>query len=202
MIRKLKGIIDTIFEDSVIIDVAGVGYHAFCSANTLRSLQGEGKPASLHIETHVREDHIHLYGFANTEEHKAFNTLQKVSGVGAKMALSVLSALTPVQLSHAIAADDKAAFRSANGVGPKLAARITTELKDKFSISGDVSNFASSTQSGKTENNEASDAISALVNLGYNRSDAYIVVNKLIAGNDNMDVSELIRQGLKELGKK
>src|SRR4051812_7571934 len=112
MIRKLKGIIDSIDTNSVILDVGGVGYGAFCSANTLRTLPGKGEAATLFIETHVREDHIHLYGFAKVEEQEAFLLLNKVNGVGSKMALNVLSVLSPAQLTTAIAAQDKGVFKS------------------------------------------------------------------------------------------
>lgn len=202
MIRKLKGIIDTIDTNSVIIDVGGVGYNAYCSATTLRQLPNKGEAATLHIETHVREDHIHLYGFATVEEKQAFLQLNKVNGVGSKMALAVLSTLSPNQLATAIASQDKAVFKSVSGVGPKLAERIIVELKDKFSISGNADNFASAPASAPVANNDVADAIAALVSLGYSRSDAYTVINKISAQNDNMPVDALIRAGLKELGTK
>lgn len=200
MIRKLKGTIDTIETNSVIIDVGGVGYNAFCSSNTLRNLPQKGEAATIFIETQVREDHIHLYGFANIEEKQAFTQLVKVNGVGSKMALSVLSALTPSQLTTAIAAQDKGIFRSVSGVGPKIAERIITELKDKFSITGNVDNFAQTASATPSLNNDIADAIAALVSLGYSRSDAYTVINKISVQNDNMPVDLLIRAGLKELG--
>ena len=201
MIHKLKGIIDSVDTNSVIIDVSGVGYGAFCSSNTLRNLQ-KGEAASLFIETHVREDHIHLYGFASFEDKQAFNTLVKVNGVGSKMALNVLSSFSPTQLATAIAAQDKGAFKAVSGVGPKIAERIITELKDKFSIGGNVDNFISAAPAATAASNDVSDAISALVSLGYSRSDAYTVINKISAQNDNMPVDALIRAGLKELGSK
>jgi Holliday junction DNA helicase RuvA len=202
MIRKLKGIIDTIDTNSVIIDVGGVGYHAFCSGHTLRQIPQQGEALTLHIETHVREDHIHLYGFASIDEKQAFNLLLKVNGVGSKMALSVLSVFSPSQLATAIAAQDKSAFKAVSGVGTKIAERIVAELKDKFSSSGSVDNFAMPSTSSHAQNNDINDAISALVNLGYSRSDAYSVINKISAQNDNMPVDALIRAGLKELSGK
>ena len=102
MIKKLKGIIDSVDTHSIILDVGGVGYGAFCSSNTLRNLPQKGEAATLFIETHVREDHIHLYGFSSLEEKQAFVLLQKVNGVGSKMALAILSALTPASLTTAI----------------------------------------------------------------------------------------------------
>ena len=202
MIRKLKGIIDTIDTNSVIMDVGGVGYNAFCSSNTLRQLPQKGEAATLHIETHVREDHIHLYGFASVEEKQAFNLLLKVNGVGSKMALNVLSCFSPAQLATAIAAQDKGAFKAVSGVGTKIAERIVAELKDKFSISGGTDNFIPQASAAAVASNDVADAISALVSLGYSRSDAYTVINKISAQNDNMPVDALIRAGLKELGGK
>lgn len=200
MIRKLRGIVDTIDTNSVILDVGGVGYNAYCSANTLRLLPQKGEVTTLFIETHVREDHIHLYGFASVEERQAFLLLNKVNGIGSKMALSVLSALSPAQLATAIASQDKGVFKGVSGVGPKIAERIIVELKDKFSIGGDMDSFAATNTGAPAANNDVSDAIAALVSLGYSRSDAYTVINKISAQNDNMPVDALIRAGLKELG--
>lgn len=209
MLGKLKGIIDTLEEDSLILDVGGAGYHVFASGNTLRHIGHVGEAATLFIETHVREDHIHLFGFATQEEKRAFLLLNKVNGVGAKMALAVLSIMSPSQLATAIAAQDAAAFKAVSGVGPKLAARIIAELKDKFSVIG-VESFAGSISTASTgapsaPANEAghsvSDAVSALVNLGYNRSDAYSAVMRIAGSDDELAVGELIRLGLKELGK-
>lgn len=203
MIGKLKGIIDTINEDSVIIDVGGVGYNAFCSGNTLRNLPKCGEAASLIIETHVREDHIHLYGFADENEKRAFLTLTKISGVGSKVALAILSVFTPQTLAKALAAQDKAAFTTVSGVGPKLATRIVSELKDKFSFAtSDISISSGSGSVNIPSNNDIADAIAALVGLGYSRSDSYSAVNKIAAQNDNAQIDILIREGLKELGSK
>ncbi len=209
MIGKLKGIIDSILEDALLIDVGGVCYHVFASGATLRQMPRAGEATTLFIETHVREDHIHLFGFATEAEKKAFLLLNKVSGVGAKMALSILSSATPSQLATAIAAGDNAPFRAASGVGPKLANRILVDLKDKFTLLVGDSSFSlgampssSSQASAANEagNNATGDAISALVNLGYNRSDAYTAVARVAAANEDAGVSELIRAGLKELG--
>lgn len=202
MIRKLKGKIDNIETDSLIIDVGGVGYGVFCSANTLRNLPSKGEAASLYIETHVREDHIHLFGFASADEQETFKTITKVSGVGVKVALAILSVLNPSQLANAIAAQDKSAFKAVSGVGPKLAERIITELKGKFEYaSPPTAVTTSSTNAVMEANNNINDAISALVNLGYGRSDAYNVITKIAAQNDNAPIDLLIRNGLKELGK-
>ncbi|MDA0781177.1 MAG: Holliday junction branch migration protein RuvA [Rickettsiales bacterium] len=202
MIKKLKGRIDTIDTDSVIIDVGGVGYGVFCSANTLRNLPAKGEAASLHIETHVREDHIHLFGFSTIDEQETFRTITKISGVGVKVALAILSVLSPAQLANAIAAKDKSAFKSVSGVGPKLAERIITELKGKFEYSSSPTIITGDYTNNIMESNKnINDAISALVNLGYGRSDAYNVITKIAAQNDNAPIDILIRDGLRELGK-
>ena len=189
MIAKLRGIIDTIGEDFCIVDVNGVGYLVFASAKTLGRLS-RGQEAALRIETVVREDSISLFGFYDAWEKEWFATLTKVQGVGAKVCLSILSALSPSQLSQAIAAQDKTSFTRANGVGPKLAARIVTELKDKIvtiPMSAETNDFAKGMDMDANEETAAyedrleacaedpnlmEDAISALVNLGYQRLEA------------------------------
>src|SRR5213082_4001628 len=131
MIGKLKGIIDSYGEDFIVLDVNGVGYLVHCSARTLQELPGTGQPATLSIETHVREDQIRLFGFLSDIEREWFRLLQTVQGVGAKVALSVLGTLPPSDLANAIALRDKTAVARTPGVGPKVAERIVTELKDK-----------------------------------------------------------------------
>jgi len=129
MIGKLTGIIDTIFDDRIIIDVGGVGYIAFCSKTSISQLGQQGEQTSILIETHVREDQITLFGFATREEKEWFLLLNKVNGVGPKMALNIVSSIDVNTLSIVIASADKAAFKPVSGVGPKLAERIITELK-------------------------------------------------------------------------
>src|SRR5471032_2042187 len=131
MIGKLKGIIDSYGEDNVILDVNGVGYLVHCSARTLQALPAAGEPVVLAIETHVREDQIRLFGFLHDGEREWFRLLQTVQGVGTKVALSILGTLTPADLASAIALRDKAMVARSPGVGPKVAERIVTELKDK-----------------------------------------------------------------------
>lgn len=220
MIAKLRGLIDTLGDDYCIIDVNGVGYLVFASSKTLSRLK-VGAPANILIETVVREDSISLFGFYDAWEKEWFLTLTKVQGVGAKVCLSILSALSPSQLSQAVAAQDKASFTRASGVGPKLAARIVTELKDKIvtvplaaatkaELAGEMTMDADlETESyeddiiAQTEDPSAmEDAISALVNLGYQRLEAYQAVNKAMLGNPNAGVSDLIRLALKEFDKK
>lgn len=207
LIARLKGLVDGVGDDWVIVDVNGVGYRAFCSGRTLSNMPGQGQMVSLQIETHIREDHFHLYGFIDQSELDWFKLLTTVQGVGAKVCLAILSALGPEQLVQAIAAQDKAAVTRANGVGPKLATRIVSELKDKvgaFSLGGaalsDVATNISSTT--PTTSGASDDAISALVNLGYSRSDAFTAVVKAkgVLGDD-ADVSALIRAGLQELSR-
>ena len=219
MIAKLRGIIDTIGEDFCIVDVNGVGYLVYASAKTLAKLN-RGVEASLRIETVVREDSISLFGFFDAWEKEWFLTLTKVQGVGAKVCLSILSALSPSQLSQAIAAQDKTSFTRANGVGPKLAARIVTELKDKIvtiPLSAETNDFAKGMDMDANEEtanyednivamaenpNLMEDAISALVNLGYQRLEAYRAVNKAMADGQAQDVSTVIRLALKEFANK
>ena len=219
MIAKLRGIIDTIGEDFCIVDVNGVGYLVFASAKTLGRL-ARGQEVALRIETVVREDSISLFGFYDAWEKEWFSTLTKVQGVGAKVCLSILSALSPNQLSQAIAAQDKTSFTRANGVGPKLAARIVTELKDKIvtiPLSAETNDFAKGMDMDANEETAAyedqlearaadpnlmEDAISALVNLGYQRLEAYRAVNKAMADGQAQDVSSVIRLALKEFANK
>lgn len=217
MIAKLKGIIDTIGEDYCIVDVNGVGYLVFASAKTLGKLINGGSAALL-VETIVREDSISLYGFFDAWEKEWFTTLTKVQGVGAKVCLNILSALSPSQLAQAISAQDKNSFTRANGVGPKLAARIVTELKDKI-VTVPITEFSKEMNMNPTEEtanyednvailntvedpSKMEDAISALVNLGYQRLEAYKAVNKAAMAAPDADVSALIKQALKEFAKK
>lgn len=218
MIGKLTGLVDTVEEDRCLLDVGGVGYLVFASAATLGRLQA-GQTAALLIETHVREDHIHLFGFADRGEREWFRLLSTVQGVGARVALAILSVLAPDQLATAVAAQDKAAVARANGVGPKLAGRIVTELKDKAGalvfhggVSGGVSGgvagsepsaggaAAATNGAGDALAQRAEDAISALVNLGYKRSEAFTAVaaaSRDLGGDASLDA--LIRGGLREL---
>jgi len=199
MIGKLTGLVDTREDDRVIIDVGGVGYVVFCSGRTLANLPTQGQPMALLIETHVREDHIHLYGFADRAEREWFRLLSTVQGVGARMALAILSVLPPDELARAIAAQDRSALTRASGVGPKLAGRIVAELKERagrvvfgpvVAASGD-----SAAASGPSE-----DAVSALVNLGYRRGEAFGAVAQAareLGADASLDA--LIKAGLKEL---
>ena len=202
MIGKLSGIIDTISTGSLILDVQGVGYQVNASARTLGKIGNKGDPASLLIDTHVREDAITLFGFADPAEQQWFRLLTSVQGVGAKVGLALLSACPPERLALAIAAQDKAVITQADGVGPKLAIRILTELKDKAAKldTGAGKSIKYQDIAGNANNNAGidQDAVSALINLGYARSDAYTaVMNARARANDNLQT--LIREALKEL---
>ncbi|OSQ27612.1 Holliday junction branch migration protein RuvA [Thalassospira sp. MCCC 1A03138] len=230
MIAKLCGIVDFIGEDSVIIDVNGVGYLVFASRRTLTMLPPKGGEAGLMIETHVREDHIHLYGFADNAEKQWFALLTTVQGVGAKVALALLSVLSPTDLLRAIAAQDTTALCRAPGIGPKVATRVVGELKDKAArinlgpVAAPAAPVASSAATSSKKSAKSvkpladvsidtadaapvvddgavlADAVSALVNLGYGRSEAFGAVGKAAqqAGEDKT-LDTLIRLGLKEL---
>jgi len=205
MIGKLKGVIDSYGEDFVIVDVHGVGYLVHCSARTLQHLPAPGEAVALSIETHVREDQIRLFGFAGDLEREWFRLLQTVQGVGTKVALAVLSTLKPAELASAIALRDKASVARTPGVGPKVAERIVTELKDKAPSFANI-DPAVVRLSGDIEERRApqpvSDAVSALVNLGYGQPQAAaaIAAAQREAG-EGAETRTLIRLGLKELGK-
>ena len=204
MIGKLTGLVDSVASDSAIIDVNGVGYVVHASGKTLARLGAKGSGVSLLIDTHVREDAISLFGFAEGVERDWFRALLNIQGVGAKVALSILSVLAPDELARAIAAQDKAAVARANGVGPKLAQRVVSEMKDKAggiglgaaALQGDVA--ASAPANGA--DGPLNDAVSALVNLGYRRAEAYTAVAKVMQKQGaHVGLNELIVHGLKEL---
>ncbi|WP_315783564.1 Holliday junction branch migration protein RuvA [Bradyrhizobium sp. SZCCHNPS1003] len=205
MIGKLKGLIDSYAEDFVILDVGGVGYQVHCSARTLQALPSPGEAATLSIETYVREDQIKLFGFRSDVEREWFRLLQTVQGVGAKVALAVLGTLPPADLANAIALRDKAAVARTPGVGPKVAERIVTELKDKAPAFADVDPGVVRL-SGAIEEQRApqpiADAISALINLGYGQPQAAAAIAAASrAAGDKAETAQLIRLGLKELAK-
>jgi Holliday junction DNA helicase RuvA len=203
VIGKLKGIVDSIGEEVAIIDVHGVGYVVSCSSRTLQALPREGEAVELSIETHVREDAIRLFGFMSEAERDWFRLLQSVQGVGSKVALAILGVLPSRDLASAIALQDKAAVGRASGVGPKLAARIVAELKDKAprysAVPAGAAQLASEEDAGAAPKAQR-DAISALVNLGYGRPQAATAVAAAAAtlGAD-AEAAALIRRGLKEL---
>jgi Holliday junction DNA helicase RuvA len=205
MIGKLKGIIDDYGEDCIVLDVNGVGYLVHCSPRTLQELPAIGQPATLAIETYVREDQIRLFGFLTEIEREWFRLLQTVQGVGAKVALAVLGTLKPGDLASAIAMRDKAMVARTPGVGPKVAERIVTELKDKAPAYSGV-DPAVIRLSAAVEDRRApqpvADAVSALVNLGYGQPQAAAAIAAAArSAGEGADAARLIRLGLKELSK-
>ncbi|MGJ0508546.1 MAG: Holliday junction branch migration protein RuvA [Methylocystis sp.] len=205
MIGKLKGLIDSYGEDFLILDVNGVGYVVHCSGRTLQRLPRPGEAAALAIETQVREDSIKLFGFASEAEREWFRLLQTVQGVGSKVALGILSILSTAELGTAIATQDKSMVARASGVGPKLAARIVAELKDKGPAFGAVDPVVAKLageDEGAGAPSAVRDAVSALVNLGYGRPQAAAAVAASVKVlGEGAETGALIRQGLKELAK-
>jgi len=204
MIGKLRGIVDSVGRDWVIVDVGGVGYEVSCPARTLSRMPAIGQPVALMIETYVREDAIKLFGFLSDAERSWFRLLQNVQGVGTKVALSVLGVLEPQEIANAIALQDKAQMGRAPGVGPKVAQRIVSELRDKapaLMVAGGMGMPAGG-QGVPGPMSAASDAMSALINLGYSAAEANAAVASVsVKLGTEAKAEELIRQGLKELAK-
>ncbi len=203
MIAKLMGLLDSICDGYIIVNVSGVGYRVFCSTRTIGNLSGINEAVSLYIETQVREDSIRLFGFSTPTEQQLFNTLNVVQGVGAKVALAILSSLSVQEIQMAVMTGDSKAFTRVSGVGPKLATRLVTELKGKMGAIGTneempVLGVASTNQ---TANRALDEAMSALVNLGYARTEAGVVVAQVLRENPDVGTGELIRLSLKEIGR-
>lgn len=204
MIAKLAGVVDQIEADAAVIDVNGIGYRAFCSTRTVSRLPSVGSPVRLLVETHVREDHIHLYGFTDTAERDWFRLLTTVQGVGARLALAILSALVPETLGLAILAQDKTALAQADGVGPRLAARIVTELRDK---AGGITGYggpqaAVMPSEPGIDSRATADAVAALENLGVGRTEALGAIAAAARRLGNEAAADvLIKASLKELAR-
>ena len=204
MIAELAGTLSQADSGAVVVDVGGVGYLVYCSAATQRALPSMGESVSLRIDTHVRQDHIHLYGFATRAERAWFRALQGVQGVGARVALAILSAIPSDLLAQAVAAQDAAPFTDATGVGPKLAKRIVAELKDRAPDAGlepARGQTPSANAGDERETTAARDAVSALVNLGFGRTEAFSAVASAFRARDGGDVADLVRGGLAELSR-
>jgi len=201
MIGKLTGIVDSIADDMVILDVGGVGYLVQCPASTLSRLSA-GAHVSLMIEMKVSEDAIRLYGFLAAEERAWFRLLQTVQNVGGKVALAVLSTLSPRDLQRALALGDKAMIGRAPGVGPKLALRIATELKDKApSMMMAAEDHAAAAVAHAPKGPEA-DAVSALIHLGYSDARAAEAVARAAqALGEHAAAGVLIREALKGMAR-
>ena len=205
MIGKLKGVVDSLGPDWVVLDVHGVGYLVSCSTRTLEALPRAGEAAVLFIETQMREDQIRLVGFVSEVEREWFRLLLTVQGVGSKVALSVLGTLKAADLASAVALQDKAMIARAPGVGPKVAARICAELKDKApALSGlDVGVARLQAELGeKVAPKPAAEAVSALVNLGYAQAQASAAIAfAMKEAGEGAETARLIRLGLKELAR-
>lgn len=205
MISQLTGRIASATSDEIILDVNGVGYQLFMSKAALGAMMGAvGQVTTLFIETHVREDHIHLFAFQTAEEKIWFKKLTNVSGVGARTAQAILSACPPQRLMGAIAAQDYKALTAAEGVGPKVAQRLVVELKDKLPAvsltSAPVVQIAAAKNAPQPESNVVEDAVSALANLGYDRTLAHQICMRIAYANDNdMAFDALFKAALKEL---
>ena len=196
MIARLRGLLDSTSLDTAVIDVGGVGYLVYASARTLGALGPAGGAVVLHIETQVREDAIQLFGFVAVEERDWFRLLLSVQGVGGRVALAILSVLTPSELQHAVAAKDTASVARANGVGPKLAARIVNELKDK---AGNLPVAPGTVAPLSSSRGAVADALSALANLGFRPLDASRAVAEAVAElGEDAEPGALIRVALKK----
>ena len=202
MIGRLRGTLDTLDEDRAVIDVGGVGYLVACPTRTLAALPRPGEAVDLLIETQVRAESITLYGFRTAAERSWFRLLQTVQGVGARVALAILSVLGPDELARAVAAQDKAALGRASGVGPRLAGRIASELKDRLTelpgaVGGPAPDAIAVMPGGP-----AGEAVSALVHLGYGRSEAHAAIAKAVGAlGAAAPLEALIRTGLQELAR-
>jgi Holliday junction DNA helicase RuvA len=201
LIAKLKGVVDSVDADSAVIDVGGVGYLVSASARTLRDLAA-GDAVSVLVETIVREDAIALYGFLETAERDWFRILTTVQGVGARVALSILSTLSPDEIARAIAAQDRATLSRPAGVGPKLAARLATELKDKAAAFGVAPMAKVGEAPAMPAGSINEDAVSALVNLGYKKIEAFGAVARVTQRlGEEAKLDAVIRAGLQELAR-
>jgi holliday junction DNA helicase RuvA len=202
VIARLRGTLDGLDEDHAVVDVSGVGYLVACSTRTLASLPRPGEAVDLLIETQVRAESITLYGFRSVAERSWFRLLQTVQGVGARVALAVLSVLGPDELARAVAAQDRAALARASGVGPRLAGRIASELKDRLTELPAPAGALAPGPTAMTLGGPADDAVSALVHLGYGRSEAHAAVAKAAAAlGAAAPLEALIRSGLQELAR-
>ena len=191
MIAKLRGIIDQIGEDYIIIDVSGVGYLVYCSSKVINKLSTKGQLDEILIQTIVREDQITLYGFKEENEKYWFDLLLKVQGVGAKTAIKGLSIMTPEELEMAILSEDKTSLTRIPGIGNKGALRICSELKDK------TLNISIQSMSKPKQNSNIQDLISGLIGLGYGHHEAYEVISKLSNDDKSKKVEDMLQIALK-----
>jgi len=191
VIAFVKGTVSYITEQQAIIDCNGIGYAVNAAPSTLSRLPRNGEDCLLHTHMQVKEDDMSLYGFLNREELRLFRLFIGISGIGPKVALAILSVMSPEQIQNAIASGDAVAFSKVSGVGKKTAQRITLELTDKIKLE------EASPQATTMENSEKQDAIEGLIALGYSRSESFKAV--LSVATEDMPASEIIRQSLKKL---
>ena len=199
MIYCLTGKIVKKSMSAVVLSCGGVGYYAQCPASVAGALPGVGKEATLYTVMSVTENDVSLYGFATEEQQACFEMLTAVSGVGPKVGLAILSVMEPQRVALAISAGDHKAFKSANGVGPKLAQRIVLELKDKVAkgfVDGISLEDVAGAASGEPATQSASQAIAALVSLGYSQSEAALAVSKI---DGTLPVEEIIKLALRSM---
>ena len=195
MLGKITGVVDYIDTDHILVDNAGVGYIVYCSDDVLHSYK-KGEEISLYLDTRINEEQIKLIGFKTLEEKQTYKILTSVQGVGAKMALNILGSLTPNEINTAIIANDKTAFTKISGVGPKLASRIINELQDKKAIKSSGLAVGNVSVGTAANNNILVDATTALVSLGFNRSNVHDVLSKIIIQEQDISLEELIKSGL------
>lgn len=204
MIGRLSGTIDSIYEDYIILDVNGVGYRVFCSSKTLNTDINVGSKIIFYIETVVKEDSITLFGFKTTKEKDCFNTLCKVSGVGNKMALKIMSVADVDEIIEGIIISDKNLFCKAPGVGSKVALRIITELQNSSFVRGyENIKFTKTLNNGinsKNDNNQiVLDAISALEGLGYQKSHVRSIIMNILSEKPYLTLESIITESLKKI---
>lgn len=199
MIASLTGRLTRKAVDYVILDVSGVGYQVFVPLSTYYRMPDEGAAASLHIHTHLREDMLALYGFSELAEKDLFLILLGVSGIGPKLALTILSSLSAEEIAAAILSSDDQKLNAIPGIGKKTAARLILELKDKVKHLATASSPSSRPQQADVD---VEDAVSALMNLGYKRNLAEDAVKAALGGQTGLSVENLIREGLQALRKR
>ncbi len=192
MIGKLVGNVDQIFDETIILDICGVGYEVYCPERVIKLVENDRKNVTLYIETRIRDDVIKLYGFPSLNERICFRLLQTVQGVGAKVALTVLGLLSTEELERAISLNDDKLISRVPGIGPKVAKRIVVELQDKFILDKNIQSSSASIESDS--------ALSALINLGYGRLEASRALTQIInRSEEELAIEELIKRSLKEL---
>lgn len=199
MIAKLTGTIDEVGTDNIVLDVRGVGYLVFASSRTISAIGGVGDGATIYTEMQVSENDMRLMGFASGSERDWFRLLISVQGVGGKVALAILSALEPGEISRAVATGDKAMVARANGVGPKLALRIVNELKDKVGGIATDPVAGAGGEAVHAPSSNSADAVSALLNLGFKPADASAAVAAADAeAGEGATLDALVRLALKK----